>query len=257
MMRSGELALALAVLAACAPNSHGHIPTLRLSGGGSRSLLMLPAHLPQFIRGSSPLRAAVNRPQAEQSGEQGREIGGDLEHMKGQVERSIEINATPDECFRVASGFEFYPKWAGCNYVRVLKEGPHGIGELVQMKVGMFGRNLDYTLAYKHTPSRKMTWHAVSGSIKALMGSYEFVPIGPSRTKVVYKLNVDPGFWLPSAIKAATQRTVAGAALNELKKYTELPSTKARLAGGVVSAPMTEQEIESDRQRVYQLARLL
>ncbi len=89
-----------------------------------------------------------------------------------------------------------------------------------------------------------MYWPAVAGSIKSLVGMYEFVPVGmyvssytymymaccihiyvhthihagPSQTKVIYKLNVDPGFWLPEAIRTATQKAVAGAALNELKK---------------------------------------
>jgi hypothetical protein len=35
------------------------------------------------------------------------------------VEQSIVINATPDEVFRVASGFEDYCKWAGCNSITV------------------------------------------------------------------------------------------------------------------------------------------
>jgi len=48
----------------------------------------------------------------------------------------------------------------------------------------MFGRNLAYTLAYKYSRPRLMSWHAVSGSIRSLQGTYEFIPAGPSRTKV-------------------------------------------------------------------------
>ena len=59
-------------------------------------------------------------------------------------------------------------KWAGCNFIKVLKRGVGGLGQCVQMKVGMFGRNLDYTLAYQYKRPRLMQWHAVSGSIRAL-----------------------------------------------------------------------------------------
>ena len=38
--------------------------------------------------------------------------------------------------------------------------------------------------------------------------------------QVVYKLNVDPGFWVPMAVKQATTRVVASAALSGLKKFT-------------------------------------
>lgn len=42
--------------------------------------------------------------------------------------------------------YEWTQKWAGCNYIRVLKTNSAGFGNLVQMKVGMFGKNLDYTV---------------------------------------------------------------------------------------------------------------
>lgn len=179
--------------------------------------------------------------------------GEDLEAMKQYVEQSIVINATPDEVFRVASGFEDYCKWAGCNSITVNKKGAGGLGQLVTMKVGMFGRNLAYTLAYKYSRPRLMSWHAVSGSIRSLQGTYEFIPAGPSRTKVVYKLNVDPGFWVPMAVKQATTRVVASAALSGLKKFTESPSTLAKLRSGGVGRELTESEAEEDRKRVYML----
>lgn len=151
---------------------------------------------------------------------------------KDTVEKYIDIDATPDECFRIASGFEDYDKWAGVHNVEVLGrggKGGHGLANLVSMQVGMFGHHLTYVLEYENDRPRSMKWHAVSGSIKALVGSYSFTPIGPGKTRVTYRLSVDPGFYLPHAIRMATSRMVVGCALKELKRFTELPSTKARL----------------------------
>ena len=52
-------------------------------------------------------------------------------------------------------------------------------------------------LLYTHDGPRRTKWHAIAGSIKKLVGSYEFISIGPNRTRVVYKVFVDPGFYLP------------------------------------------------------------
>lgn len=85
------------------------------------------------------------------------------------------------------------------------------------MDVAMFGRHLKYTLVYVHNSPKSMRWHAISG-VKALIGSYEFIKIGTNRTKVVYKVFVDPGFYLPGPVRLATSRMVAMCALKELKK---------------------------------------
>mmetsp|Transcript_14433 Transcript_14433/g.28505 ORF Transcript_14433/g.28505 Transcript_14433/m.28505 type:complete len:213 (-) Transcript_14433:42-680(-) len=153
-----------------------------------------------------------------------------LKLMKDSVERSIIINATPEEVFEVATGFEEYPKWAGVRTTKVLSREHKGLGKLVYMTIKMFGHHLTYTLQYTHDAPKKMMWHAVSGTIKALVGTYDFVPMGPTQTKVVYKLSVDPGFFVPGPVRKATAKMVAWCALKGLKKYTELPATKARFA---------------------------
>mmetsp|Transcript_35469 Transcript_35469/g.69446 ORF Transcript_35469/g.69446 Transcript_35469/m.69446 type:complete len:266 (+) Transcript_35469:259-1056(+) len=252
--------LLVALLAGAASESQPDGSNMRLRGGQklraalSRRAPSLKAFLsPTPMRKSNPV-AGDESSSSSAAQSQGSPVGTkDLDAMKQYVERVISINATPDEVFRVASGFEKYPKWAGCNWIRVLRENRAGMGFQVQMKVGMFGRNLDYTLEYQYQRPRKMTWHAVAGSIKALQGSYEFLADGPNRTKVVYKLNVDPGFWVPGAVKTGTTRVVASAALQGLKKYTELPSTLAALRGSQGCRELTEEEVIADRKRIYML----
>jgi len=229
------------------------VGALRLRGGGEVKSRPVVSQAPSLVSFLSP--SPSPRSGASDAAKKGKVLGSskNLDAMKQYVERSISIDAEPDEVFRVASGFEKYPRWAGCNWIRVLKRTAGGLGFQVQMKVGMFGRNLDYVLQYQYQRPRKMTWHAVRGSIKALQGSYEFLPNGKGRTKVVYKLNVDPGFWVPQAVKAGTTRFVASAALNGLKKYTELPSTLAELRGKGGGRALTAQEAAEDRKRVYML----
>eukprot|EP00283_Hemiselmis_rufescens_P002323 CAMPEP_0173424468 /NCGR_PEP_ID=MMETSP1357-20121228/4374_1 /TAXON_ID=77926 /ORGANISM="Hemiselmis rufescens, Strain PCC563" /LENGTH=259 /DNA_ID=CAMNT_0014387701 /DNA_START=490 /DNA_END=1269 /DNA_ORIENTATION=+ len=249
-----RLFLLISLISTAASSQHTGPSILRLRGGEVK-LRSFTGRAPSLVSFLSPSPSAHRSTASEAATNTGKAVGssGDLDAMKQYVEKSISIEATPDEVFRVATGFEKYPKWAGCNWIRVLKRTAGGLGFQIQMKVGMFGRNLDYVLQYQYHRPHKMAWHAVSGSIRALQGSYEFLPNGPGKTKVVYKLNVDPGFWVPQAVKAGTTRFVASAALNGLKKYTELPTTLAELRGKRGSRKLTELEILEDRKRVYML----
>ena len=82
------------------------------------------------------------------------------------VEKSIFIKATPEECFRVASGYEDYPKWAKATAgVTVLtREG--GLGKNVEMRMGMFGIEVKSTFQYTYSRPTQMEWKSVAGTIK-------------------------------------------------------------------------------------------
>jgi hypothetical protein len=41
-------------------------------------------------------------------------------------------------------------------------------------------------LAYKYQRPHRMDWHAVSGSVKSLVGTYEFVRLGKSLPKLTF-----------------------------------------------------------------------
>lgn len=80
-----------------------------------------------------------------------------------------------------------------------------------------------------------MSWVAVAGSVKELIGSYEFESLGEGRTRIKYKLAIDPGFPLPGMVKQASAKLIVSTALNELRKHTEKEETRRMLrevAGG-------------------------
>jgi ribosome-associated toxin RatA of RatAB toxin-antitoxin module len=164
---------------------------------------------------------------------------------KDEIERTIEIDATPEEVFQVAARFEQYPEWAGVTAIKILERGRDGLGKTVKLDCGMFGRSISYTLAYTFERPRHMRWFAIAGSLKELVGSYDFQPIGEGRTRVVYKLRVEPGFYLPSVIKSSTSAFVASAALSNLKRYSELPSTKLSLKSSPQAAACDAERVES------------
>eukprot|EP00961_Rhodomonas_salina_P243810 3294542-Rhodomonas_salina.1 len=53
------------------------------------------------------------------------------------------------------------------------------------------------------------------------------------KTRVAYKLAIDPGFYVPLMVKQGSTELFAKAALNELRKYTERAETKQAVAARV------------------------
>eukprot|EP00286_Rhodomonas_abbreviata_P010261 CAMPEP_0181326864 /NCGR_PEP_ID=MMETSP1101-20121128/21754_1 /TAXON_ID=46948 /ORGANISM="Rhodomonas abbreviata, Strain Caron Lab Isolate" /LENGTH=286 /DNA_ID=CAMNT_0023435403 /DNA_START=68 /DNA_END=928 /DNA_ORIENTATION=- len=147
------------------------------------------------------------------------------------VESTIEVDATPEEVFAVATNFLDYPKWAGgCQTAKILKDGPDA-PELVVFDMGMFGMSMANTMQYKYEKPSRMTWTVTQGGVKDLLGIYEFKALANGRTQVTYKLRVDPGFPVPKMLRTAASKTIASQALKELKRYTE---------------KLKKQEMESD-----------
>jgi uncharacterized membrane protein len=151
--------------------------------------------------------------------------------MADSVEESIEIGASPDVCYQVATTLDDYPKWvASLESVQVLDQDSGGLAKQAKFAVGAFGKTLDYTLQYTHEVPRRVSWKAIAGSVKALVGSYAFEAIdGGKRTRVTYKLSLDPGFPIPHMIKKASTKLIVDTALSDLRKFTEKPDTLERV----------------------------
>lgn len=176
-----------------------------------------------------------------------------MAQLADAVEQTIEVNALPEDCFRVAADFERYPLWAGSvQYVKVLEQVAGSdlwagsvqnvkvleqvdrgdLGRRAEFSVGAFGTSLSYTLEYDYDPPRRMRWTAVAGGVKELLGVYEFSPLADGRTQVRYQLSIDPGFFLPSMVRQASTKLIVGTALGELKRRVEkLKAAEAATAG--------------------------
>eukprot|EP00287_Rhodomonas_sp_CCMP768_P000338 CAMPEP_0196752090 /NCGR_PEP_ID=MMETSP1091-20130531/85965_1 /TAXON_ID=302021 /ORGANISM="Rhodomonas sp., Strain CCMP768" /LENGTH=210 /DNA_ID=CAMNT_0042099979 /DNA_START=240 /DNA_END=868 /DNA_ORIENTATION=+ len=146
----------------------------------------------------------------------------------------FEINATPEQCFRVAVGFEdHHPHFArSLQWVKVHKRTRDGTGQVVEFKAGLaLGYAMTYTLEYEFDYPKGLRWHATKG-FKAMVGSYVFTRIGKSRTHVVYQMRIDPGFHVPNFLKRPIAGFIVQSSIKEFKSYIESPEMQALLAGG-------------------------
>ena len=146
------------------------------------------------------------------------------------VERTT-IDASADRCFEVALDFETYAEWArDIKEVEVISRDAEGRGTVVRFRAAAMGRSTTYLLGYDYDEAPyQLSWRLLDGDItRRLDGSYRFSTLDddPSRTEVVYELEVELVIPLPSFVKRRAESKIVHTALRELKALVESVSAK-------------------------------
>ena len=142
--------------------------------------------------------------------------------MADKVSDNIDVSATAEEIFRVATDFEAYPEWnPNIKKVEVRETDPEGRATKVWMQVDAKVKTVTYTLAYDYSEAPEaFSWELVEGDVKALSGSYRFDEFDDV-TEVQYETSLDPGFPIPGFLKRQGEKQIAKGALQDLKKRVE------------------------------------
>jgi len=117
-------------------------------------------------------------------------------------DRSIEIGASPEAVFAVASDLERYPEWQDfLNRVEVRERDADGRATLVEAGADAKVTTLKILLRANRDEPRRVAWYAEKGDLKALSGAFDLAEAGPGRTRATFGLEVDPGFKLGLLLK--------------------------------------------------------
>jgi len=136
---------------------------------------------------------------------------------------SIEVKASVDTLYAVASDYLHYPDWvADVKKVTVLSSDESGRPLDVEFRAAAFGRTTSYTLRYDYSEApATLRWSQVRGDLTTrLDGSYDFRVHGDSTT-VRYELEVDLLVPIPSFVKSRAAGRIQVQALRELKARAE------------------------------------
>lgn len=142
--------------------------------------------------------------------------------MADSVSDSIDIAASAEEIFAVATDLEKYPEWnANIKKVEVQESDDEGRPTKVWMQVDAKIKTVSYTLSYDYSEApESFSWDLIEGDVKELSGSYVFDEFDDV-TEVRYETRVDPGFPMPGMIKRQAQKQIVKGALQDLKKRVE------------------------------------
>ena len=142
--------------------------------------------------------------------------------MADKVKDNIDIKATAEEIFEVATDFEAYPDWnANIKKVRIEETDEDGYATKVWFEVDAKVKVVRYTLEYDYSNAPdSFSWSLVDGDVKALSGSYAFDEFDDV-TEVSYETSLDPGFPVPGFLKKQGEKQIVKGALADLKKRVE------------------------------------
>ena len=142
--------------------------------------------------------------------------------MADSVSDSIDIAASAEEIFAVATDLEKYPEWnANIKKVEIKESDEEGRPTQVWMQVDAKIKTVSYTLEYDYSDAPdSFSWDLVEGDVKELSGSYAFDEFDDV-TEVRYETRVDPGFPMPGMLRRQAQKQIVKGALQDLKKRVE------------------------------------
>ena len=145
-----------------------------------------------------------------------------MEHAEG----SIEIRAPLEDVMVVLEDYEAYPEWAEVKRVDVRQRGEGGRATEVAFEVDIpvLGR-AEYTLSYRYAPGDTgLSWVTkdARGAIRDIRGEYLLDEVGPSITRVTYRLAVEIGVLVPGFVRTEGARRVIENALERLKRRVEM-----------------------------------
>ena len=142
--------------------------------------------------------------------------------MADKVSDNIDVAATAEEIFQVATDFEAYPEWnPNIKKVEIKETDSEGRATKVWMQVDAKVKTITYTLEYDYSEAPEaFSWDLLEGDVKELSGSYRFDEFDDV-TEVQYETSLDPGFPIPGFLKRQGEKQIAKGALHDLKKRVE------------------------------------
>ena len=141
-------------------------------------------------------------------------------------EQSIDIDASPEAVFAIASDLERYPEWQDfLQRVSVRERDAAGRPTLVEAEADAKVTALKLVLRATRDEPQRVAWRSEGGDVKALSGAFDLVDTTPGRTRATFHLEVDPGFKLGLLLRGAVadrlRDRVLGGMLDGLRRRAE------------------------------------
>jgi hypothetical protein len=142
--------------------------------------------------------------------------------MADSVSDNIDVAASAERIFAVATDFGAYPEWnVNIKRVEIKETDDEGRATKVWYEVDAKVKTLTYTLAYDYSEAPEaFSWGLIDGDVKHLTGSYRFDEFDDV-TEVQYETSIDPGFPIPGFLKRQGEKQIVKGALQDLKKRVE------------------------------------
>lgn len=129
------------------------------------------------------------------------------------------IAGSPAACLEALLDFPSYPEWqSAVKSAEVLEDGP---APVVEFHIDAKLKTVRYVLRYHPEPPSRLWWEYVEGDVRSVAGDYELEDLGDGTTRATYRLDIDPGRFVPGPVRKLLTEGVMRASVRELKQRVE------------------------------------
>ena len=145
-------------------------------------------------------------------------------HLGGSA--SVAIDASLEEVWAVLQDVEAAPEWqGGLDEVTALERDADGRPTLVDTESDIKVRRVKSRDRIRYQAPTRLSWTQEEGDLKSVEAVWELEDLGSGRTRVSYRLDVDPGgvlgLIIRGPVEAATRAIFVNGRPGELKRRVE------------------------------------
>ena len=139
---------------------------------------------------------------------------------------TTEIDAPLETVWAVVQDVLAAPEWqSGLDTVTALEHDAHGRPTLVDSESDLKVRRVRSQVRILYEDPTRLSWRQASGDLKSVEAVWELDDLGSGRTRVSYRLDVDPGgvlgLIIRGPVEAATRAIFVNGRPGELKRRVE------------------------------------
>lgn len=136
-----------------------------------------------------------------------------------ETEHAEVIAGSQAECLEALLDFSTYPDWQSA--VKDAEVLERGSSPVVEFRIDAKLKTIRYVLRYHPEPPSRLWWEYIEGDVRSVSGSYDLEDLGDGTTRATYRLEIDPGRFVPGPIKKALTEGVMRTSVRELKARVE------------------------------------
>jgi ribosome-associated toxin RatA of RatAB toxin-antitoxin module len=164
---------------------------------------------------------------------------GDDQRFRGRIRAAVLVNADAKRIWDILKDCEAAPEYLesvlSCEVVETLDDGRAQIFRQ-RAKLRWFLPSFEHEFRLDYEPYRQITVARVSGPFDRLDAVWHLIAETPTRTRVVYELDLEPGPLIPKfLLSGPLKRDI----LNALRAVRDRAEAPASAAAGRLSSPAT------------------
>lgn len=148
----------------------------------------------------------------------------DRRRSRGTVEAAIRVHANASVIWPIITQCK-YAGWLipGLRRCQTLKEAANGSwADIVHdIKYSIFLPLVHSVFRADFHPPYRMDFHRIGGNLKYEVGSWTLEPGAEGSTTVVYRISLEPGFWVPHFMIRRSLRKQLSAELRALRRHAQ------------------------------------